>query len=62
MFLLSVLIVVMQCLTMPRLFCGVIAEQCEDQDGCSGNGRFCAIKDGQSRCVYCATQAPLELQ
>ena len=64
MFLLSVLIVLIQCVTMPRLFSGVVAEQCEDQDACSGNGRFCAIKadPSGSRCVYCATQAPLELQ
>lgn len=69
MFAVGCFVVALQCITIPRLFVGSLAELCVTQDDCSVKGMFCgvgkqgtAINTGSAQCSYCATHAPLEHQ
>ena len=66
MFALGVFMVLLQCVTMPRLFIASLSESCVTQDDCSVKGMFCRRSPfgsaDQRQCSYCGTHAPLEHQ
>lgn len=62
MLLAGVFMVLLQCVTMPRLFMGALAEQCETMDGCHIKGTFCSMGKTRKTCAYCGTHSPLDWQ
>ena len=67
MFLMGAMMVMAQCMVLPRLFISFIYLPCSHNDDCTVPGMFCANRrdiSGQTRaqCGYCGTWAPLDWQ